>query len=133
MRTLHILLLPIALLMFQAPAFADPNKDERGHSKKGHGYDRHEHWEDHGHGNRHKRGHDRQEYKEEYVDGNCKIKRKYEKNGEYKEERKCKEPRQSHYEPSRRGYYEQSPVYMPAPPAVYEDSGTVIRGTIRIP
>jgi hypothetical protein len=36
----------------------------------------------------------RAEFKEEYWDGNSKVERKLEKNGEYKEERKCKgEPR----------------------------------------
>jgi hypothetical protein len=30
------------------------------------------------------------EYKQEYRQGNCKIERKWERNGEYKEERKCK-------------------------------------------
>lgn len=49
------------------PAFADPDKDESGH----------------GH-----RGHDRED-KEEYWDGDCRVERKWEKNGEYEEERKC--------------------------------------------
>lgn len=30
------------------------------------------------------------EHKEEYWDGNCKVKLKWKKHGEYKEERKCK-------------------------------------------
>jgi hypothetical protein len=133
MRAIPTFLLPIALLMFQASAFADPGKDESGHGKKGHGYDRREYRDENGHGNRHGRGHDRREYKEEYVDGNCKVERKYEKNGEYKEERKCSGPRQGYREQPRRGYYEQPPVYVPAPPVMYEDPGTTIRGTIRIP
>ncbi|WPG40983.1 hypothetical protein [Variovorax sp. EBFNA2] len=54
-----------------APAIADPHKDESGH----------------GHGKRH----GKREHKEEYWDGRCKVERKWEKNGEYKEERKCKE------------------------------------------
>lgn len=37
--------------------------------------------------------HDRYEYKEEYWDGNCKVERKWERDGDYKEERKCKRPR----------------------------------------
>lgn len=41
-------------------------------------------------------GHDRREYKEEYWDGNCKVKRKQDKNGEYEEERKCRAPRAQH-------------------------------------
>jgi len=32
---------------------------------------------------------DRKEYKEEFQDGNCKVERKWERNGDYKEERKC--------------------------------------------
>lgn len=60
-----------------SPAYADRDKDESGHG---------------GHG-RHK--HEKREYKEEYWDGNCKVERKLEKNGDYKEERKCKAPRHS--------------------------------------
>jgi hypothetical protein len=30
------------------------------------------------------------EYKQEYRQGNCKVERKWERNGEYKEETKCK-------------------------------------------
>ncbi len=32
----------------------------------------------------------RREYKEEFWDGRCKVERKWERNGDYKEERKCK-------------------------------------------
>ena len=58
--------LPVVAAL-STPALADPDKDESG---PGH------------------RGRDR-EYKEEYWDGDCKVERKWEKNGEYKEERKC--------------------------------------------
>lgn len=34
--------------------------------------------------------HERYAAKEEYWDGNCKVERKWERNGDYKEERKCK-------------------------------------------
>ena len=54
------------------PAFADPDKDESGQG-----------------GYRHERRHKGGDYKEEYWDGSCKIERKWEKNGKYKEERKC--------------------------------------------
>jgi surface antigen len=60
-------------------AHADRDKDESG---KGRG---------HGHG--HAYGHER---KEEFWQGDCKIKRKWEKDGEYKEERKCKGSRPDH-------------------------------------
>jgi surface antigen len=56
-------------------AHADPDKDESGHGR-GHR---------HGHGHGH--GHD---HKEEFWDGDCKVERKWKKDGEYKEERKCK-------------------------------------------
>jgi len=39
---------------------------------------------------RHGRKHHDREYKDEYWDGNCKIERKWEKDGDYKEKRKCK-------------------------------------------
>lgn len=42
---------------------ADPHKDESGHGRRAH--------------------------KEEYRDGHCKVERKWEGNGDYKEERKC--------------------------------------------
>lgn len=80
-------------------ASADSWKDESGHGKG--------------------RGHSR-EFKEEYLDGNCKVERKLEKSGEYKEERKCKPPREV--------YYQQQPVY----PAVVVDPGITVHGTVRI-
>jgi hypothetical protein len=49
------------------PAAADPHKDESGHGRH---YDR--------------------PAKQEYWDGPCKVERKWEGNGEYKEERKCR-------------------------------------------
>ncbi|MFL5021368.1 MAG: hypothetical protein ACJ8DW_03830 [Microvirga sp.] len=52
-----------------APAAADPYKDESGHGKRRHGG---------------------REYKEAFWDGRCKVERKWERNGEYKEERKCR-------------------------------------------
>ena len=69
MRARTPLLVPVLLACagFSTAAFAD--KDDRGHGHRKHG------------------GH---EYKEEYWDGNCKVKRKLEKDGDYKEERKCK-------------------------------------------
>ena len=52
-------------------AFADSDKDDRGDGKGQHYY----------YGN---------EYKEKYRQGDCEIKRKWEKDGKYKEETKCK-------------------------------------------
>ena len=77
---------------------ADPWKDESGHGKR--------HYDEHYGG----------DYKEEYWDGNCKVERKWEGNGDYKEERKCKTPR-----------YRQ-PVVVPGYP-VYPEPGIVIEGT----
>ncbi|WP_425462819.1 hypothetical protein [Methylibium rhizosphaerae] len=56
-----------ACLLVSFAAWADPGKDESGH------------------------GRGKREYKEEFRDGNCKVERKWEKDGEYKEERKCKD------------------------------------------
>lgn len=50
------------------PAVADPWKDESGHGRGG------------------------GEWKQEYRDGNCKVERKLERSGEYKEEIKCDGP-----------------------------------------
>ena len=105
MKRLHSHLLSAFILLMPLTGFADPHKDESGHGKH--------------------RGHDRREYKEEYWDGNCKVERKWEKSGEYKEERKCKGPRH--------GYYEQEPVYVPARPAVVVEPGITVHGTVRIP
>ncbi|MCK1639282.1 hypothetical protein IVA95_17125 [Bradyrhizobium sp. 157] len=60
------------------PALADPWKDESGNGR----------W-------RHDRGAHRaynydRDYKQEFYRGPCKIERKWERNGEYKEEMKCK-------------------------------------------
>jgi len=105
MKSIKALVLPTILLALPLTVLADPWKDESGHGKG--------------------RKHDRREHKEEYWDGNCKVERKWEKSGEYKEERKCKGPRH--------GYYEQAPVYVPAPPPVVVEPGITVHGTVRIP
>jgi hypothetical protein len=56
-----------------SPVFADPDKDESGHGRRGYGG-----YRDYG-----------GEHKEEYWEGGCKVERKWEGSGEYKEERKC--------------------------------------------
>jgi surface antigen len=68
-RTLLLLLLNAALLTVTPVAFADDDKDESGKGRY--------------------RGKER---KQEYWDGNCKVERKWEKNGDFKEERKCNGP-----------------------------------------
>ena len=65
----------VAALMMTSPAMGDPWKDESGHGRKG-----------------------GKEWKQEYRDGNCKVERKWERSGEYKEEIKCDGP------PWARGY-----------------------------
>jgi hypothetical protein len=82
-------LLAVFLTSAATGAAADPWKDESGKGK--------------GHG---------REYKEEYWDGNCKVERKFKKDGQYKEKRKCKGPREQVYR-----YYEpvvHERVYYPA-------------------
>ena len=48
-------------------------------------------------------------HKEEYWDGHCKVERKWKKNGEYKEKRKCRSDRPVVYQQPR-------PVYVAPPP-----------------
>lgn len=99
-------LLPLVALVaggLVAPALADPNKDESGHGKGRYG---------------------KREHKEEYWDGQCKVERKWKKDGGYKEERKCKErsARPQHYD----GPYYAAP--QPAePPTVVIQPQIVIR------
>src|SRR5688572_28360142 len=76
MKTLGYLVLGITVGSFAVPAYADREKNENGHGR--HQYERQV-----GKGG---------EFKEEYWDGNCKVKRKLERNGSYEEERKCEGP-----------------------------------------
>jgi hypothetical protein len=70
-------------LVLAGPAWADPGKDESGKGReRGYSYER-------GYGYQQPRRATR-EFKEEYDDGNCKVERKLEKSGEYKEEIKCR-------------------------------------------
>ena len=74
---------------------------------------------DHGHRHHHKHKH-KHNHKEEYWDGQCKVERKWKKNGEYKEKRKCND------RPT--GYYAPQPVYVaPQPQGLVIDSRIVIR------
>lgn len=72
-----------AATMLSGPALADPWKDESGKGRwgyEGRGYD----------GRGYRVYNMDREYKEEYRRGNCKIERKWERDGGYKEETKCK-------------------------------------------
>ncbi|WP_237173801.1 hypothetical protein [Paracandidimonas lactea] len=91
---LHTLLLASALAALPQVALADWDDYD----------DDHDYYEDYG---RHR------EFKEEYWVGNCKIKREYKRDGEYKEKRKCKPPRHRHY-------YEEHVYYEDAPSIVIE-------------
>lgn len=67
-----------AIAMVAGPALGDPWKDESGKGRE-----------------RYQRGYygsynEAREYKQEFYRGPCKIERKWERNGEYKEETKCK-------------------------------------------
>ena len=98
MNKLPFILLPLAILL-PLSAVADPDKNESGK------------------GNKHKR-----EFKEEFWDGNCKVERKLEGNGDYKEERKCKGARQADhgYRDDRRDYRQAQPgIVVTVPDRVY--------------
>jgi hypothetical protein len=71
----YVLSMVAVVLMF-GPALADPWKDESGKGR----------WRD---GDRRAYNESR-EYKQEFYRGPCKIERKWGRNGEYKEETKCK-------------------------------------------
>jgi surface antigen len=92
----------VSLLMVYAgcstPAFADDDKDESGHGRKRGG------------------GHS---FKEEYWDGNCKVERKLEKNGDYKEERKCK----GGHRPHAHAPVVQQPAVVVYPPWIVVEQG----------
>ncbi|WP_137925427.1 hypothetical protein [Cupriavidus sp. 2SB] len=96
-RTLLSAAAVAVLSILAITAHADPWKDESGH----------------GHGTR-KGG----EYKEEYWDGPCKVERKWKGNGEYKEERKCKD---------RGAYYAPAPVYPAPEPAIVISPQVIVR------
>ncbi len=88
------MLFAAAAVLAAAPAWAHDDDDH--HHGKGHGHghhkhdhhkhDKHEH-KHHKHKHKHKAGH-----KEEFWDGHCKVERKWERDGSFKEERKCKAP-----------------------------------------
>jgi hypothetical protein len=80
------------ITLLSCPAIADPWKDESGHGRwlGEYGYDDDRgRGRDHGYRRNYKRHYAGREYKEEFWYGGCKIERKWEANGNYKEERKC--------------------------------------------
>jgi hypothetical protein len=91
MKIIGIAALTLILAAPLGIAKADPWKDESGHSRGKGEHSRH--WDRERHGDRdwgrrdHPGGRER---KVEYDDGRCKVERKWGKNGEYKEERKCR-------------------------------------------
>lgn len=105
MHKLRHLLFPALLLSLPLSALADS-------------------WKDHRHGTRYA------SYKEEYWEGNCKVKRKMKKDGEYKEERKCKAPKG--YYQAAPVYYERAPVYRPVHAPIVIAPGIAVQGTVRI-
>ncbi len=90
--------LSLAFIGWVGSAHADPGKDESGKGRELNSYNTYEHDGVPGFGPELSdlRGGYRQpyrvarEFKEEYDDGNCKYERKLKKNGEYKEEIKCR-------------------------------------------
>jgi hypothetical protein len=76
------MLASMACVLAAAPAVADADKYESGKGPLYRYHDRHDGQSEY----REKRA----DRKEEYWDGNCKVERKWERDGEYKEERKCR-------------------------------------------
>jgi hypothetical protein len=99
MNYLRLSLLLAAIVSCSAPAFAG------GHKEGGKG-SKHEYWE-----------------------GNCKVKVKVGKHGEYKEKRECRGEPQVVYVPA--PVVVQQPVLV-APPVVMGEPGLVIQSTVRI-
>jgi hypothetical protein len=99
--------LALLLAAMASPALADPHKDESGHGRKGR--------------------HGGPPHKESYRDGHCKVERKYEKNGGFKEKRKCREPApQPVYEAPSYGHPPPGVVVHP-PAIVIQPPAVIIR------
>jgi len=87
----------VAAMTLTGPAFADPWKDESGNGRwrddRG-GYEARGSYDgrgEYGEGRGPYRAYNKdRDYKEEYRRGNCKVERKWERDGGYKEETKCK-------------------------------------------
>lgn len=94
-----LVVLPVLLGTLSAAAHADDDWDDDDHYH---------------HARRYKGG----DYKEEFWVGNCKIKRKWKDNGEYKEERKCKDRPVYYQPPPAPAYYQPEPAYVISPQVV---------------
>ena len=113
MKRLGLLLL-LLVVMVAVPVWASADSGKGRHGKGG--------------------KHDRYEHSAAYRDGNCKVVRKWEHDGDFKEHRKCK----GHRHEPRRVYipapvYAPAPVYVPAPSHVIVEPGITIHGTVRLP
>jgi hypothetical protein len=81
--------LSLILVGWAGSASADPDRDESGKGRWRGGYERSYDGPGRGCGYERLRG-ERRAFKQEYDDGRCKVERKLEKSGEYKEEVKCR-------------------------------------------
>jgi hypothetical protein len=83
--------LGLVLVGWAGGASADPDKDESGKGRWHGGYERSYHGPGRGYGYGDLRPRrERRAFKEEYDDGRCKVERKLERSGAYKEEVKCR-------------------------------------------
>lgn len=104
-----------ALLGASAPALADPWKDESGHGRRGGWEDRDRADRD---GGRWRDGRDGEE-RYTYDDGECRVEVRRERNGEVREERRCRGPArygQGSPPPPYYGAYPPPQGYAPPPP-----------------
>ncbi|SPD45891.1 hypothetical protein [Cupriavidus neocaledonicus] len=98
-----LVVLPVLLGAFCASAHADDDWDD----------------DDRYYGRHHGRYDKGDDYKEEFWVGNCKIKRKWKDNGEYKEVRKCKDrPVVYQLPPPPPVYYQPEPALVISPHVV---------------
>jgi hypothetical protein len=87
----------LILVGWAGSATADPDKDESGKGRWRGGYERSYDGPGRGYGYGYERPRrERRAFKEEYDDGRCKVERKWERNGEYKEERRCRGGRRAY-------------------------------------
>ena len=93
------------LMLASAPALADDDDDDRRRHRHHHQHHHHSHGQGHG-------------GKQVFYDGNCRIERKWNGHGGYKEEVRCR--------PHARAYYPAPVVaYYPPPPPVYVGPPTI--------
>ena len=114
MKLWSILAVSMGLVGSAGLASADPWKDESGKGRERGGYARYDDGS-YGYGREPRR--ERRAFKEEYDDGRCKVERKLEKNGDYKEERKCRSPQH---------VYAPAPVYVVPQPVVVAPHPVVV-------